>query len=97
MRIQKDSYPNLYQVFRRKDLDFGMPLRVCLQAGDAVITHQRLAIAQGINLSQEVQKNVYFHVHHDNFDRHIKEFVSADLPFYGFEGVQDVVAEVFHK
>lgn len=94
---ENDPSANLSQQLRKKKLDYGKPVRVLLKSGDAVIVHQRLVKAQGINLREQVRKAVYFPVHHDMFHNQLKEFVSAELPFHGFEGekFQDVVAKVF--
>lgn len=74
-------------------IDCGKPKRLLMKPGDAFIVHQRLGIAQGINLSDQVRKNVYFRVVHTDFDEVLDDFPEAELPFTGFELIQDIVAE----
>lgn len=48
--------------------DVGAPIRLRMRPGDAVFAHQRLAHSGGINLHNNMRKNLYFrvkHLHHD--------------------------------
>lgn len=44
--------------------DIGLPRRLLMRPGDAVIAHQRLGHSGGINLHEEIRKNLYFRVAH---------------------------------
>lgn len=81
------------RTFRSKKIDCGKPERLLMKPGDAFIVHQRLGIAEGINLSDHVRKNVYFRVVHTDFDELLDDFLEAELPFTGFEPIADIVAE----
>lgn len=84
---------NIMPAFRKKKLDLGNPKRVLMQPGDAVLVHQRVGIAPGINLTDNVRKMVVFRVLHTEFDHLLKEYSHARLPFVGYEPIQDLVED----
>lgn len=92
--VEKGPPESVMRTFRSKKIDCGKPKRLLVKPGDAFIVHQRLGIAQGINLSDQVRKAVYFRVVHTDFDELLDDFLEAQVPFTGFEPIQDIVADV---
>lgn len=66
----------------------GKPVRMLLNPGDALLAHQRLGHAGGINLHNDIRKNLYFRVSHINH-RDIVEEVLEGSVFTEYEGVKD--------
>lgn len=67
----------------------GVPQRVLLSPGDAVLAHQRLAHCAGLNLSAQTRKNLYFRVEHEKFPSFAKAYACAEFPWMGFSGLTD--------
>lgn len=84
---------NVLPAFRKKKTDVGNPKRVLMKRGDAVIVHQRTAMAPGINLANRIRKTVSFRVIHPEFDEVLEEYSHAPHPFVGFEGIQGIVPD----
>eukprot|EP00177_Eucheuma_denticulatum_P005946 GFKZ01010842.1.p1 GENE.GFKZ01010842.1~~GFKZ01010842.1.p1 ORF type:complete len:273 (+),score=37.71 GFKZ01010842.1:100-918(+) len=74
--------------------DMGQPVRVLLRPGDAVIAHQRLGHAGGINLHERTRKNLYFRVHHKRHDDFLDQILEGCSVFTEFDGIRDMVGDL---
>lgn len=74
--------------------DMGQPVRALLRPGDAVIAHQRLGHAGGINLHERTRKNLYFRVHHKKHDDFLEQILEGCSVFTEFEGIHGMVGDL---
>lgn len=74
--------------------DMGQPMRTLLRPGDAIIAHQRLGHAGGINLHERTRKNLYFRVHHRKHDEFLQQILEGCSVFTEFEGIHDMVGNL---
>lgn len=81
------------RTFKAKRLDVGRPKRALLRPGDAMIAHQRLSHAAGVNLIEVVRCNIYFRVVHRHLDSLLDDFVKSPTPWVGFDGLRDLLPE----
>lgn len=78
---------------RSKKPKCGEPQRALLRRGDAMIVHQRLAHAPGVNLWDKPRKNVYFRVIHSLIDDILPQQMSSPTPWVGFSGLKDFLPD----
>lgn len=90
----RDNLIHGHMVFggRKHKPDIGDPMRVLLRAGDAVLAHQRLGHNGGINVHDEVRKNLYYRVKHKQHDDNLPALLSGSV-FTEFEGLQHLLSE----
>lgn len=62
-----------------------------MRTGDAVLAHQRLGHAGGINLADETRKTIYFRVHHVEHQAFLAEYLEGRSVFTSFEGLRGFV------
>lgn len=75
-------------VFRREKrcLDLGDPVRVCMNRGDVLFAHQRLAHVPGVNLTDIIRKNIYFRIARADLGEVVENIWDSDTPWAAFEG-----------
>lgn len=59
-----------------------------MRVGDAVLAHQRLGHAGGINMVEETRKTVYFRILHKRHQTFLPDFLKGDDVFTSFEGLK---------
>lgn len=91
--IENTPANDIVRTFYEQKLDVGDPTRSLLHPGDILIAHQRLAHAPGINLSENVRKNVYFRVVDTRLDVLLHDFVKSPTPWVGFDGLSELLPE----
>lgn len=72
----------------------GEPVRVLARPGDAILSHQRLGHAGGINLHERTRKNLYFRVRHKHHDDFLDEILEGCSVFTEFQGIQDMTGDL---
>lgn len=64
-----------------------------LKPGDAVLAHQRLGHSGGINLHDDVRKNLYFRVRHRNHPDIVEDMLNGSV-FFEYEGLHEMADEI---
>lgn len=82
--------PNTLHCDGDGNLDIGQPIRVLLKPGDAVLAHQRLGHAGGINLVDQIRKNLYFRVRHKKHKDWVEQVWRGSV-WKEFEGLHPLV------
>ena len=85
--------PNTLHCEDGKNIDVGDPIRVRLRPGDVVIAHQRLGHSGGINLVDQIRKNLYYRVKSKKHNDMMDEIVHGS-PFAEFEGLHEMIGYV---
>lgn len=82
-----------YRQAKRK-LKCGKGVRIPVHAGDVVILHQRVGTTSAANMGSETAVHVEFKLHHVEMDMLLTTFNGHDLPFVGFDGLNNATEQL---